>query len=90
MENNKNMELNDELMATASGGAGDIGGGETNGPKYNVGDTVMLKFGNDEGVITTVPGTVLATELTPGGWFYMIRYEANGTVYEHKYPEIAL
>ena len=50
MTENKNIELNDEMMAKATGG----NGGEIAGPKYEIGDTVQLKFANDEGVVTTV------------------------------------
>ena len=38
MADNKNMELNDEMMANAAGGFGDM-----EDPKYKVGDTVKLK-----------------------------------------------
>jgi hypothetical protein len=86
MADNKNMELNDEMMANATGGFGE----ENTDPKYELGDTVQLKFSNDEGVVTVVDGTVIDRRSTPGGWQYKIQYEVNGTVYEHWYPEIAL
>jgi C-terminal processing protease CtpA/Prc len=86
MADNKNMELNDEMMANAAGG----NGGEIAGPKYEIGDTVQLKFANDEGVVTTVTGVVDDRRFNPGGWEYLVRYEVNGNVYEHWYPEIAL
>ena len=85
MADNKNMELNDEMMANATGGTGEV-----TDPKYEIGDTVQLKFANEEGVVTVVDGTVIDRRSTPGGWQYKIQYEANGNVYEHWYPEIAL
>ena len=86
MADNRNIELNDEMMANAAGG----NGGEIPGPKYEIGDTVQLKFANDEGVVTTVTGVVDDRRANPGGWEYLVRYEVNGKVYEHWYPEIAL
>ena len=85
MADNKNMKLNDEMMANAAGGNNEIPG-----PKYQVGDNVKLKFANDEGVVTIVPGVVDQRRATPGDWEYLIRYEVNGNVYEHWYPEFAL
>ena len=84
MTENKNIELNDEMMAKATGGWG-----EPEDPKYEVGGLVSLKFSNENGVVTTIIGTIISRESTPGGWFYIVRYEANGITYEHKYPEIA-
>ncbi len=77
--------MNDESLAQVSGGAGEIGD-----PKYNVGDTVALKFANEEGVITTIYGTVISVEASPACWWYRVRYEVNGKVYEHRYPEFGL
>ena len=85
MSDNKNVELNDEMMATVTGGNSDI-----SGPKYEIGDQVNIKFANDEGVVTVVTGHVTDRKSTPGGWKYLIRYEVNGTTYDHWYPEIAL
>ena len=85
MADNKNMELNDEMMKQAAGGWG-----EPEEPKYNVGSKVHLKFGNENGEVTTLVGTVIEMKSTPGGWQYKIQYEANGTTYEHWYPEIAI
>ncbi len=85
MADNKNMELNDEMMAKAAGGFG-----EPEDPKYGEGSRVHLKFSNDEGVVTTVVGTVIEMKSTPGGWQYKIQYDVNGTNYEHWYPEIAI
>ena len=55
MADNKNMELNDEMMAKAAGGFG-----EPEDPKYGEGSRGHLKFSNDEGVVTTVVGTVIS------------------------------
>ncbi|WP_036609088.1 hypothetical protein [Oribacterium sp. P6A1] len=85
MADNKNMELNDEMMAKISGGKSDIAG-----PKYEIGDSVKLKFANEEGVVTTVTGFVDDRRVTAAGWEYLIVYEVNGTTYEHWYPEIAI
>ena len=86
MEERKNMELNDEMMAKAAGGNGT----DIPRPKYEVGDTVELKFSNDEGVITIINRTVTERRANPAGWEYKIRYSANGNTYEHWYPEIAI
>ena len=85
MSENKNIELSDEMMATVTGGNSDI-----SGPKYEIGDQVSIKFANDEGVVTVVTGHVTDRKSTPGGWQYLIRYEVNGTTYDHWYPEIAV
>lgn len=77
--------MNDESLAQVSGGDGEIGD-----PKYNVGDTVALKFANEEGAITTIYGTVISVEASPVCWWYRVRYEVNGKVYEHRYPEFGL
>ena len=77
--------MTDEALSQISGGTGEIGD-----PKYTTGDTVALKFANDDGVVTTVYGTVVSVEESPSCWWYRVRYEVNGKVYEHRYPEFAL
>ena len=85
MTDNKNMKLDDEMMAKATGGVEDMPG-----PKYDIGDEVQLKFANEEGVVTTVTGTVVERRSTPGGWEYKISYTVNGKTYEHWYPEFGI
>ena len=85
MPNNKNMELNDEMLTNVAGGWKDY-----TEPKYELGDTVLIKFAGDDGYIINLEGTVIEMRLTPDGWQYKIRYEFRSTTYEHWYPEIAL
>lgn len=79
-----NTVLNDEMMMQAVGGADTLPG-----PKYEIGDTVYLKFSN-EGAVTTVKGFVNDRRFNIADWEYLVVYEVNGTTYEHWYPEIAL
>ena len=80
------MKMNDEMLEQVSGGAA----AESEPQRFQVGDSVKLKFGNENGNVTVIIGTVIEAACTPGGWMYKVRYEANGTVYEHRYPDFAL
>lgn len=84
MDDKKLMD-NAQLDSVSGGAGNDIGE-----PKYKVGDTVTLKFANEQGVVTTVYGTVTAVEASPACWWYRVKYEVNGKVYEHRYPEYGL
>ncbi|MBR2675756.1 MAG: hypothetical protein IKE28_02445 [Solobacterium sp.] len=80
------MKIHDEMMEQVSGGSIT----ESEPQKFQVGDPVKLKFANEQGDVTVIIGAVIDVRNTPGGWMYKVRYEANGTVYEHRYPEFAL
>ena len=78
--------MSEEMLKKVSGGAA----GELADPRFEVGDSVTLKFANEEGIVTSVPGTVTERRSNPAGWEYKIRYAVNGKEYNHWYPEIAL
>ena len=80
------MKMHDEMMNQVSGGAA----AESEPQKFQVGDPVKLKFANEQGNVTVIIGEIIDAQKTPGGWMYKVRYEANGNVYEHRYPEFAL
>ncbi len=64
MAENKNMELNDEMMAKATGGEGE----EAAPNKYNVGDKVIVKgYEDHESTIKEVKG------YSSSGWCYQVR-----------------
>ena len=83
MADNKNMELNDEMMAKATGG----NGSEIPGPKYETGARVQLKFSGDDGVSSTVVGVVEDRKYGSDEWEYLIMYVVNGAPFQHWYPE---
>ncbi|MCR5212035.1 MAG: hypothetical protein K6C41_05735 [Lachnospiraceae bacterium] len=77
MADNKNMELNDEMMAKASGG---IDGGLGSGPKYKIGDRVHYELTNPTtGETMAVNGTIVAVEFVNEAkkWRYTINTEPN-------------
>ena len=80
------MKIYDEMMEQVSGGAA----AESEPQKFQTGDSVKLKFANEQGIVTVIIGSVTEARNTPGGWMYKVRYEVNGIVYEHRYPEFAL
>ena len=86
MADNAKHELSEEILSQAAGGALH----ELPDPKYQIGDAVTLKFSNDSGVVTSVPGTVIDRRSNPVCWEYRIEYTVNGNTYRHWYPEMAL
>lgn len=84
MSENKNMGLNDEMMAKATGGSG-----VPEESRYDIGCRVHLNSCSEEGVVTTIIGTVIEKKSSLEGWQYKIQ-DINGTTYEQWYPEIAI
>ena len=72
MTENKNIELNDEMMAKASGGVGDA---NTPAPKYKVGDQVLLAEYPQFGAYTISSITKYSPE---DGWEYTITNNSSG------------
>ena len=91
MADERNMELNDEMMGQAVGGI--IQRGEIGEPKYQMGQVVSLDFGkeeNGESVITTLQGTIVGIKASPACWMYSVEMQANGRLYTITMPEFAL
>ncbi len=65
MADNKNMELNDEMMAKASGGTE-----EGSQPQFSVGDTVANGFGRIGTVTEVYP-------FSPHIWMYAVHWNAT-------------
>ncbi len=82
MADNKNMELKDEMMAKANGGATEIAG-----PKYEVGDKVQVMVTVGNGVVTTVDGFIDERRYGANGWEYLVRYEAGSEASEKWFAE---
>ena len=76
MAENKNMELNDEMMAKASGGMD----GAAGQPKYKVGDRVHYELTNPaNGETMAVNGTITAMEFVneANKWRYTVQMDPN-------------
>ncbi|MCR5788700.1 MAG: hypothetical protein K6G83_02325 [Lachnospiraceae bacterium] len=76
MANEKNMELNDEMMANATGGA-EV---EGTSPKFKIGDRVHYDLTNPAtGQTMSVDGTITAFEFVTeaGKWRYTIKTDPN-------------
>ncbi len=77
MADSRNMELNDEAMANAAGGA-DAGLG--GGPKFKIGDRVHYELTNPaNGGTMAVDGNITAVEFVneAGKWRYTIQTDPN-------------
>ncbi len=85
MADEKNMEIKDEAMAKAAGGAHQIPG-----PKYEIGDKVQVKVTTSEGIAATVDGFIDDRRGTAAGWEYLVRYEVEQNVNEVWFPESAI
>ena len=75
MADSKNMELNDEMMASANGGTGAAGD-----PKFKVGDYVHYELTNPAtGETMAVNGTITAFEFVgeANKWRYTIKMDPN-------------
>lgn len=68
MSDNKNIELNDEMMAKATGGVGEANAPT---PKYKVGAHVTMSDDPGEGVFTIV--SVDNYYSPKDGWLYTIK-----------------
>ncbi len=73
MADNKNMELDDEMMANASGGTDEAPGSN---PRFNVGDRVTFELNYNDGTIMII-GTVKSYHWSSfsGQWEYDILAE---------------
>ena len=70
MAENKNMELNDEMMTNATGGAGD----SRPEPKFNIGDKVVYVVDNSELIIESMK---YAEGSRVSEWLYIARDPSN-------------
>ena len=70
MTDNKNMELNDEMMANAAGGTGET----TSEPKFNIGDKVV--YAND-GSVLIIESREFMQGPVIGEWLYVARDPEN-------------
>ena len=76
MADNRNMELNDEMMAKATGGVDGVWGQ----PKYKIGDRVHYELTNPAtGETMAVNGTITAYEFIneANKWRYMVQMDPN-------------
>ena len=60
------------------------------GMSDKAGNPVVVGVGQEPSDGAVCKGEIIDAQKTPGGWMYKVRYEANGNVYEHRYPEFAL
>ena len=77
MADNRNMELNDEEMANASGGTG---GSVSGSPKFKTGDHVLYTLTNPQtGQTMTITGSVTAVNFSneANQWKYSINPDPN-------------
>ena len=84
MADNKNIELNDEMMAKASGGAGEE---NIPAPKFNVGSQVIMADDPDLGVWTVINAVEYCSP--EDGWLYEIESN-NGSDIPIEYLERGL
>ena len=70
-----NIELTDELMAKATGGAGCSG----SSPRFNIGDLVYISDGNGSPVTTEIMGKILRSEESDLGWCYDVEFIKHPT-----------
>ena len=84
MADNKNMELNDEMMANATGGTDGASGGE---PKFKVGDYVHYELTNPQtGQTMAINGTITSYEFL--NEINMNRYTINPDPNEYNVTEL--
>ena len=79
MADNKNMELNDEMLSTAAGGADN----EKSNPRFKVGDIAVQANGNFRVEILAV----LGYHSKEWGWNYRIKYLNGGAVTEFMFDK---
>ena len=75
MADNKNIELNDEMIAKASGGTVDEG----SAPRFNIGDLVYQSDGNGSPITTEIVGKILRYEEGGSGWVYDVEFIQHPT-----------
>lgn len=71
---NKNMELDDEMMAAAQGG---LNVEKTEDPKFSVGDTVSFRAADEEGNQGFKIGRITEVDNNNDGWGYKYRVDTS-------------
>lgn len=77
MSDNMNVELNDDMMAVATGG---MEGMDNDSPKFNVGDTVRFRDSDESGKQEIRVGHVVEVTNDNDGWGYRYKTDSSDNV----------